>query len=205
MIYEDLKKEFIRQQNLAWNSDRDSSKLEYRFEIERQVKIWDEMAEFMGYGVLKAPNLCRFIHFYFNRKFPSGKTYVETDEDLFVEVKDYDAFGDFIKKEYIKKYQIQWEPTLNFNHAKECENRLMKQGNYNKINLSKIFVDLDSGETTTEIIYSGSINNKKLLGRGRNELEAICDACINFMDRKRGKQMTLFDMKSLLKKDYILS
>ena len=195
MIFEELRDDFLKKMSLAQESDDDSEeyKLENRIEVERHVKIWNKMAEFMGYGVLIAPNLCRFIPIYFNRRFPSGKTYVETSEGLFTNVEDYNSFEDYIKTEYVKKYHLDdWAPTLDFNNAKECEAKLLKVGEYQSVNIK-----INSREASKTIIYFNSISNKNISGTGKNELEAICDACNNFMNRERGKQLDLFDNISI--------
>jgi len=83
-----------------------------------------------------------------------------------------------IKSEYMKRYRIHdWAPTLNFNHAKECEARLLKKGEYNLIN-----AHIES--RVVKINYSGSNNFMDITGKGKNELEAICNACINFSERE---------------------
>jgi hypothetical protein len=189
MIFEKLKKEFSNNMTLAWESDFDVEKIKYKIEVEKHVEMWNKMAEFMGYGVLIAPNLSRFIPIYFNRRFPSGNTYVNTEEGLFTNVEDYNPFEDYIKTEYIKEFGIdEWSPTIDFNHAKECEALLLKKGKYNSINIKNYL-----GEMSTRIKYSGSTNNNPIFGEGKNELEAICDACVKFMNLEKGIQLELFD------------
>jgi hypothetical protein len=198
MIFEGLRDNFLKNLDFVLKSDSDPEKMKSKIEIERHVEIWNKMAEFMDYGVLKAPNLCEFIPIYFNRKFPSGKTYVETNEGLFVNVKDYNSTADYIQTEYLKQYHIdEWAPTLNYNHAKECEAKLLEKGSYSSINLKKSLITFESEETITIINYYGSLYNKNIQGKGKNELEAICDACNNFMMRKRGIQLNLFEGSNL--------
>jgi hypothetical protein len=185
MIFEDLKKEFMKNINDAWQVEFDITKMKGKKEMERHVEIWNKMAEFMDYGILLAPNLIRFIPIYFTRKFPNGETTVETDDKLFTPEDEYFAPGILyrriesqVKSEYMKRYRIQdWTPTLNFNHAKECEARLLKKGEYNSIN-SRV------GSRFVKINYSGSNNFMDVTGKGKNELEAICNACIKFSERE---------------------
>jgi len=185
MIYEDLKKEFMKNFDDAWQVEFDSTKIKGKMKMERHVAIWNKMAEFMDYGILIAPNLIRFIPIYFTRKFPNGETTVETDEKIFTPEEEYYAPGILyrriesqVKSEYMKRYRIHdWAPTLNFNHAKECEARLIEKGKYSSIN-SHV------GSKIVKISYSGSDNFMDIAGKGKNELEAICNACIKFSERE---------------------
>jgi hypothetical protein len=201
MIFEDLRKEFMKNFDLAWayEIDKSSENLKGKQEVERHVEIWNKMAEFMDYGILVAPNLIKFIPIYFTRKFPSGKTTVFTNEGLFIPEDEffepglgYRMIESKVKSEYMKMYRIHdWMPTINFNHAKECEARLLQKGKYNIINRDNSYSEQgflgakSIGINVVEIDYSGSMHSRDVLGKGKNELEAICDACIRFSENNK--------------------
>ncbi|MGV8163127.1 MAG: hypothetical protein ACP5N2_07380 [Candidatus Nanoarchaeia archaeon] len=193
-VFVKLRVDFLKMYDLAWASEIDKSEenLNAKKEVERHVDIWNKMAEFMEYGLLIAPNLCRFVPIYFNRKFPNGKTTAETNEELFASISEYNALADQVLTEYTKRYNIdEWCPTINFNDAKECEARLLKEGRYNAVNIDYSLSVLGSmgaesvGMNLVAVTYSNSMYHKAIRGEGSNELEAICDACVEFMNNER--------------------
>ncbi|MGV8168431.1 MAG: hypothetical protein ACP5N3_00075 [Candidatus Nanoarchaeia archaeon] len=190
-VYAKLREDFFKTFQLALEYEDGSTEdiLNAGKEVERHVDIWNRMAEFMDYGVLLVPNLCRFMPIYFNRRFPNGNTTAETDEELFTPASEYDPIDDMVKTEYLKRYRInEWCPTINFNDAKDCEARLLKAGRYNSINVDHAYSTLGSmgaefiGMNVVRVTYSNSMYHKPVSGEGPNELEAICDACTNFMN-----------------------
>jgi len=107
-----------------------------------------------------------------------------------------DIYLQLIKKGYSKEEAhnlalydyviLNWIPTLNYNQAHLCEQELFKRGGYKNKNLDYTeFEGNCNGRgfnlDYVTLIYSGSLFNQDLVIIGKDELGAICNACIKFM------------------------
>jgi|GEM_PF-1244719 hypothetical protein len=130
--------------------------------VKNNEPIWTNMAKFMGYD---GPLFTLDFPFYVDAKIPEGLTLSDLEMENFLHRHGKEIVSDYV-------------PNFNFFQAKQGEQKLMKDGGYGLAS-----VDYQGPEHVV-IKYGGSTHHSSIEGKGRNELEAICDACIQFNEGK---------------------
>lgn len=178
MNYRERQFAFGRLLSSIYEGDEASKKS--KEEIRRIIDVWNKTAEFMDYGILEAPNIS-VIPIYANAKL-NGKTKSKTNEELFTPLKNYNYSDDKVKLEFAKN-KIEWMPNVNYNQAKELEEKLFEKAKYQKIEVDHSLNELQINKVV--IKYSRSLYYNDLHAEGQNELEAICNSCIYFMENQK--------------------
>ncbi len=134
----------------------------------------DLLAEFMGYGVLKIIPGRRTIYY--------NKPTTEKEEEFFRK----QIFRFVCNQEH-----TDWNPFKNLSDAEQCKERLREVGKYDVIGFDYAYskkgfghakhVDMD----VVRVTFANSQLYRGIRGEGENELEAICNACIRFIDREK--------------------
>ena len=131
-------------------------------ELPEERKKWIKLAEFMNFGVYDMQEI-------FGSDFKKVPIFTKEEVDL-----EKEGFMDEIKKLW-----VDWEPTENYEQAHECESELLKKTKY----VTKVVRYKDS---EVEVNYSYDSTHphcENIHATGKNELEAICNACIEFQNR----------------------
>ena len=140
--------------------------------VKENLEVWNGTAEFMGYD---GPLFLEDIPIYFDGEIPEG-----------LKVNDINRFFD----KNIEKIVHSWMPNFDLGQAKKIERKLISEGRYNKSSIDYSLSKLGSmgydhfGINEVRITYHASLNFKDIHGKGNNELQAICDACIKFSNNK---------------------
>lgn len=149
---------------------------------EVNLPIWNKLAEFIGYKDALILNPRAPI--YLLNKIPEGCI----KNGKIVPEKSIE-FGNFMR-ENEKTALTDWTPNFNYEQAMRCNDKLLKEGKYNKKEFDYSLSEKGSngaehiGMNIMEAKYFGSMYYKNLEAQGKNELEAICNACIEFNDNK---------------------
>jgi len=153
-------------------------------ESESLSKI-DKLALFMDFGVYKVPG--KDDKFY-TRELLTENIVSELNElsELnqgatdFGYIKNFRGGGFFIN---------HWNPYVDRKQAIDCENKLVEVGkyhatvtNYSLSGLSEP-VPINQSERIFFVTFSNSLKELDISGEGGSRLEAVCDACVNFIDR----------------------
>ena len=134
----------------------------------------DELARFVDYGVL-------------NLKFRGETIYFKVPETEKQE-KEYKSRGLI---DFANKYGVDWNPFKNIEDANKCGQKLREIGGYNTVSIDYEYskeafnVPERINMGVVRVTFFGSSPFKSIRGEGKDKLEAICNACFEFVEREK--------------------
>jgi len=181
---------FINEDNNFVESIKElQGKKEFEEFVKSNLNLWNKTAEFMGYhnptmvvaGNSSREDYCGFPVFFQNsipeKCFKDGE--LNQSHPLF---QDFMIEGNAI---------TSWMPNFNPFQAYQLERKILEKGKYNiketdysKSKLGSMGFD-KFGLNEIRINYDGSQYYEHLFAKGKTELEAICNAAIQFLDKDK--------------------
>ncbi len=124
----------------------------------------DELARFVGYGVLRIIHEGRTIYY--------NKPETEEQEKRFM--------GEIFL--YANNHTCgDWNPFENAEDANKCEEKLREVGGYNYVGFDYKYMNV------VRATFTDSGPEWGIRGEGKDKLEAICNVCLNFMKKNNSK------------------